>query len=87
MSNTITAPPRPVMGEDARTRYTTTVSARRPFEEYLVGSHADEVLPTGRGRESRGGQPRELHQQRPRRPNRHQPVCNTQFQNKVQNGQ
>jgi len=31
--------------------------------------------------------PRELHQQRPWRPNRHQPVCNTQFQNKVQNGQ
>ncbi len=28
MSNTITAPPRPVMGEDARTRYTATVSAR-----------------------------------------------------------
>jgi len=28
MSNTITAPPRPVMGGDARTRYTATVSAR-----------------------------------------------------------
>ncbi len=28
MSNTITAPPRPVMGEDARTRYTAALSAR-----------------------------------------------------------
>ncbi len=28
MSNTITAPPRPVMGKDAQTRYTATVSAR-----------------------------------------------------------
>ncbi len=28
MSNTITGPPRPVMGEDARTRYTAAVSAR-----------------------------------------------------------
>ena len=28
MSNTITAPPRPVMGEDAQTRYTAALSAR-----------------------------------------------------------